>query len=403
MIIGLVSSYVPKFCGVGTYMRDLAEAGTQAVTTLDYRLVAIEAQDEDFRYSLPVLDVVKTNDPASYALAGRRLAGMDIIHIQFEYGLPGGTITDVMHAGRRHRDPLGDNIFELLRTLPAHIPVVVTLHTILINPDPQRKEIILRLARRVSRFIVMTQDAKRVLVEVFGINSDQVKVIAHGVPEIPMSAADARRQLKIDPDIFMLLVTGLLNPNKGIAQAIRALPKIIEANNRARLFIVGQTHPGVIKAYGEIHRQRWEQLAEKLGVSEYILWVDKYLPLGELSAYFAAAQSDGAYLTLHGDLEQAASGTLAYAMGAGLIAISTRFRYAIELLADGHGFMIPGHDARALVRVVLRLFRNPELVAQTKARAAARGRTMQWGRIGSQHTALYTQILSEQQAPSPAG
>jgi glycosyltransferase involved in cell wall biosynthesis len=120
------------------------------------------------------------------------------------------------------------------------------------------------------------------------------------------------------------------------------MPGILKHYPKLKLYVVGQTHPGILAYSGEKYRESLVGLAKELGVHKNVAFVNRYLPVDELVEYLQAADI---YLTLHGDPEQAASGTLAYAMGAGLVAISTPYRYAQEVLDEGRGFLVPFGDS----------------------------------------------------------
>ena len=52
----------------------------------------------------------------------------------------------------------------------------------------------------------------------------------------------------------MLLTFGLLGPNKGIETVIRALPAVLAAFPDLVYFVVGPTHPTILRRYGEAYR-----------------------------------------------------------------------------------------------------------------------------------------------------
>ncbi|GHV56409.1 hypothetical protein AGMMS49579_20940 [Spirochaetia bacterium] len=51
----------------------------------------------------------------------------------------------------------------------------------------------------------------------------------------------------------VLLTFGLLSPNKGIEQVIRALPEIIKVKPETVYIVLGVTHPGLIRHEGEAY------------------------------------------------------------------------------------------------------------------------------------------------------
>ncbi|HEY6546263.1 MAG TPA: glycosyltransferase, partial [Vicinamibacteria bacterium] len=103
---------------------------------------------------------------------------------------------------------------------------------------------------------------------------------------------------------------------------------------------------------------------------------------GELGEFLSAADI---YVTPYLNPEQSTSGTLAYAMGAGKAVISTPYRYAKELLAEGRGILVPARDAGAIAEEVLGLLDSPERCAAMRDRAGAFGRGMAWRTVARRH------------------
>jgi len=384
--IAWISSFVPKRCGIATFSRDLIEGIELADPTVQINISAAESGADELTYGPRVVTSTHTSSQSSYIQAGRKLAvaGPNVIVLQHEFGLYGGTLTDFERDGKTLHYPTGDYIFDLLDSISA--PLITTLHTILGNPDPQRRAVIRRLAERSEALIAMTQEAKKVLVSTCDLNPDKVRVIPHGVPSVtpvPTGAAKAKLGLPIDEPIMM--ITGLIGSNKGIAIALNALPEILKEHPKLKLYVVGQTHPEILAKFGEAYREGLMELARNLGVQDSLVFVNCYLPLEDLVKYLQAADL---YLTLHGDPEQAASGTLAYAMGAGLVSISTPYLYAKEVLSNGRGFLVPFGDSKAFGETVNRVLGDHQLFAATKERATISGAAMSWPIVGRSYTEL---------------
>src|SRR6476661_8588248 len=89
--VGLVSTYPPRACGIGTFSRDLREAllGAEGVAAVD--LVAI-VRDDDGDQASEVVTRIQQDQRGDYAAAARVLdrRGDDVVVIQHEYGIFGG-------------------------------------------------------------------------------------------------------------------------------------------------------------------------------------------------------------------------------------------------------------------------------------------------------------------------
>jgi glycosyltransferase involved in cell wall biosynthesis len=163
------------------------------------------------------------------------------------------------------------------------------------------------------------------------------------------------------------------------------MPNILKKNPNVRLVVIGQTHPDIFASLGKAYITSLTDLAKKLNVAHAVSFVDKYVKTSELSKYLAITDI---YLTPHRDPEQAASGTLAYAIGNGLITISTPYRYAQELLANKRGFLVPFEDYNAIAKTVNRLISRPYLRKRTKALLKPYGQTMSWEAVGQSYLKL---------------
>ena len=391
--VGLISSYVPRKCGIATFSRDLIEAMQEQDSKLTTALIAAEAPTKSYAYPIPALATLKSDDIYTYIEAAERInrSDLNVLLLQHEFGLFGGQHANFQIGEVHHTPPLGDYIFELLKRI--EIPVITTLHTVLTNPDPERREIMRRLAKHSEKLVAMTHDSKRLLINTCGIAADKIVVIPHGVPDLnDLTPLQAKRELGINPQSSVMSITGLIGPNKGVEIAIKALPQILEQNPNVQLYVVGQTHPEIIKHSGEVYREELIDLATKLGVITRVKFVNHYLPTDQLVKYLAATDL---YLTLHKDPEQAASGTLAYAVGAGRVAISTPYRYAKELLSAGRGFLVPFNDPSALSTTVNQVLSDWPLFNRTQTKAKTYGKFMSWPNVAKAYLdSVNTHVLA---------
>jgi len=388
--VGVIGSVVPKKCGIATFSRDLLEAMSLAVPDLQILAVAAEEPDETYEYTQPVIARLKTNDRATYRTAATALnkARPDVIILQHEFGLYGGGRAKFTKKDVAHDDPTGDYILDLLENLTA--PIITILHTVLPHPDADRRQIIRHISRLSQRIVTMSETTKWILIRRYAIPASKIAVIPHGVPTFGhKSRLAARNALGLAPGNTYLTVTGLLGPNKGVDLIIRALPQILAKHPKVRLLVVGQTHPGVLATSGETYRDGLVKLAEQLEVHHSILFKNTYVATPELMDYLSASD---AYLTVHRDPEQAASGTLAYAVGSGLPTISTPYVYAKELLACNRGMLVPFENPDAIARAVGQLVADQDLRQTIKRHLRSYRRSMSWPVVAK----AYLRLLDKQ-------
>ncbi len=313
--IAFVGNYLPRECGIATFTTDLCTA--LAAEFGEGRLFAIPVNDPDSSYEYPeqVRLELAQDDLSSYERAAEFLNfnGNDLVCLQHEYGIFGGT------AGRY--------ILAMLRKLK--MPLVTTLHTVLREPDANQRIVLEEIAQLSDRLVVMSELAAQLLREVYAVPSGKIDVIPHGVPDLPF----------MDPNYFkdqfgtegksVLLTFGLLSPNKGIENVIRALPAILARHPNVVYIVSGVTHPHIRRREGERYREGLQALAEQLGVSSNLIFNNRFVSAEELVEHVGAADI---YITPYRQEAQVVSGTLAIALGAGKAIISTPYWHAKELL-----------------------------------------------------------------------
>jgi glycosyltransferase involved in cell wall biosynthesis len=376
--IAFVGNYLPRECGIATFTTDLCTAlGSEYGKD---RLFAIPVNDPDSSYVYPeqVRLEIEQEDAASYERAADFLNfnGNDLVCLQHEYGIYGGI------AGR--------HILALLRRLK--MPLVTTLHTVLREPDADQRSVLEEIARLSDRMVVMSELAAQMLREVYAVPAGKIDVIPHGVPDLPF----------MDPNFFkdkfgtegksVLLTFGLLSPNKGIENVIRALPAILERHPNVVYLVSGVTHPHIRKHEGECYREGLQALAEQLGVSSQLMMNNRFVSAEELVEHVGAADI---YITPYQQEAQAVSGTLAIALGAGKAIISTPYWHAKELLAEKRGVMVPFEDPGAIADAVNALLENDAERHAMRKRAYMHSRETTWPKTARAYMASFQRARFE--------
>jgi glycosyltransferase involved in cell wall biosynthesis len=376
--IAFVGNYLPRQCGIATFTTDLCSA-----LATEYgagRLFAIPVNDPESNYDYPeqVRLELTQEDPESYERAAEFLNfnGNDLVCVQHEYGIYGGT------AGR--------HILALLRKLK--MPVVTTLHTVLREPDPNQRMVLEEITRLSDRVVVMSDQAAQFLREVYAVPKEKIDIIPHGVPDFQF----------MDPNYFkdrfeaegksVLLTFGLLSPNKGIENVIRALPAILAKHPNVVYIVSGATHPHIRRHEGERYREQLQALAEQLGVSSQVIFNNRFVSAEELVEHIGAADI---YITPYQQEAQIVSGTLAIALGAGKAIISTPYWHANELLADDRGVIVPFEDPEAIALAVVRLLDDDGERHAMRKRAYLHSRETIWPKTARKYMASFQRARFE--------
>lgn len=168
-----------------------------------------------------------------------------MVCLQHEFGIFGGEA--------------GGHILELLTRLC--MPIVTTLHTVLLAPTPGERAVMLRLIDVSTRVIVMAEKAAELLRTVYGVLADKIEVIPHGIPDFPFVEPDRAKEKLGFKDNAVLLTFGLLSPNKGIEVMIDALPPILQSRPDTIYVVLGATHANLVREQGEAYRESLTQRA----------------------------------------------------------------------------------------------------------------------------------------------
>ncbi len=359
--IALIGGFTPRRCGIATFTADVYASMAAAYPDIAVDIYAMAPVANDIDFAAPVTGVIVENDSASFVAAAAAIEAScaDAIWLQHEFGLFGGFA--------------GDKILELIGRVAA--PLIVTLHTVMPDPDPDQLRVMQRLVARASKLIVMSERAAILMREVFGADADQIEIIPHGVPDRPFGRTEQFKAKLGFQGRHVLMTFGLLSPGKGIETVISALPDIVAAHPDALYCIVGATHPNLLAREGEAYRDRLQSLARDLGVEDNIRWIDSFLEAEDLFDLIEAADI---YLTPYLGANQATSGTLSYALALGKAVVSTPYAHAVELLADDHGVLVPFRDSAALAHEISILIAQPHRLSELQTRGYERGRAMIW-------------------------
>ena len=382
--VALVGGFKPTKCGIATFTTDVYEqlrAWLPGYQIDVYAMVPSSATP----IAPEVAATILQHDPASYRSAASVMndSGVDIVWIQHEFGIYGGEA--------------GQMILELMDGVAA--PIIVTLHTVLETPTPQQRAVMDRMNAKASRFVVMSNAGRNILMSTFGVDPRRIHVVEHGAPDRALVSTCEGRQAIALAEQPTIMTFGLLGPGKGLETAIRAMPKILRRHPDVIYRIVGATHPNLLAAEGEAYRDSLKTLATELGVNRSIEWVERFLDSEELLNQLASCDI---YLTPYPNLAQSTSGTLAYAVALGCAVISTPYVHAREILADGVGILVPPNEPDRIAASVNELFSDPSKLAMFRSRSYARGRQTVWSEFAAHCGAIMTAVLPKSGATRSA-
>ena len=352
--IRMVSTYPPRRCGIGTFCRDLSNALSQFTGEVGHiRVAAID--NKHGPYNIPVDLVINQHDPESWKEVTREIItrakesnNPTAIVLQHEFGLD---------PDEQGNDGNGRNFVDIAKVCKENnLTCLVYLHTVLEQPNDHQRETIVDLAAYSDGLIVTTESAIDILEgQAYGISHFKLKHIDHGIRMHQPTQFD-RFAIKSEfgmNDIFLVTTLGLLSPGKGIPYSIRAYGRFIHesctpAQREHIVYLVaGQCHPEFVKADGGKYYRDFmtemEQALKEANVrwcriksfedvdwfSNDVVFLDTFLEESTLLKLYGATNI---MILPYLNTEQISSGILADTIGSGRVAISTKFRYALELI-----------------------------------------------------------------------
>jgi len=361
--IALVGDYLPRQCGIATFTHDLYASLSEVYPRIETFVAPVNDLLEGYDYPDEVRFEIGENDIESYRRAADYLnfSDADVVCLQHEYGIYGG--------------PCGSFILALMRNL--RIPVVSTLHTILDEPSVDQRRVLQEICLLSARLIVMTERAARVLHDIYGVPSEKIDLVAHGIPDMPFVDANFYKDQFGVEGKQVILTFGLLSPNKGIENVLKALPNVVKKFPDLVYIVLGATHPNLVREHGEAYRLSLERLAQDLGIKKHVSFYNRFVDIEELKSFLGVADL---YITPYLNPAQATSGTLAYAFGSGKAVISTPYWHAEELLQDDRGILVPFGDSALMSREIISILQDDTRRHAMRKRAYLLGREMVWSR-----------------------
>lgn len=373
-----ISTYIPRRCGIATFTKDL----TNAINILnpDYlaEIMAMDDEREPVEYPWEVKMRIHKENPDDYIGAADYInkSSSDFVSIQHEYGIFGAES--------------GKNILDLARRVKK--PIITTFHTTLADPTYEQKIILQKLAERSTACVVMIKEAAMRLKNIYKINPKKIVIIHHGVPNIPFSPSYMfKKTASFSEKSFLIGAINLVAPNKGLEYLIDALPMIKKVEPNVKFVMVGQTHPLVKISENENYRNFLKKKIADLDLKDNFVEINEYVDLETLISYLKALDI---YITPYLDMNQTSSGTLAYAIGAGKVCISTPYIYAKEVLARNRGILITPQEPAAIAEAVIKIIKNKRYRAGTEQKAYKYGRSMIWERVALEYLILFKSVLN---------
>ena len=380
MKIAIISTYPPRQCGIGTFTRNLIRSVIANTNETDpsnsILITALNEDHEEYDYPDEVKFTIRQNRQRDYVNAARHInfSDSDVCILEHEFGIFGGD----------------DGVYILPLLHRLEVPLIVTFHTVLRDPSYTQRSIVEAIGKKAARITVMSRRAIDFLVRIYGIPSEKIVLIEHGVPEFEkLSRKNAKERFGLE-DRKVLLTFGLLSRNKGIETVINALPEVVSKHPEALYIVLGATHPAVLRHTGEEYRNYLKRIVKTKGLDKNVYFNNEFVDEPGLFEYLCATD---VYVTPYLSEAQITSGTLSYAVGAGCAVVSTPYWHAQELLDNGRGRLFDFKNSDQLSAIVNELLSDDTKLVKLRDNARAYGNRIRWPKIGRHYLSLSEYVV----------
>ena len=369
MKIGIISTYPPLDCGIGTYSSYLIEE----LRRLKNRVYIICHRGGEGLDCYPAFNY---NDPdlPHKAFEAMMKFPPDLVHIQHEFALFG--------------EQKGMNVIPLAYKFKlSHIPIVITFHTVSEKPDYE-EQIIRKALVEIAEATIVHEEYQRELIKEHLGHEDKIWVIPHGVRKVqPVLKVKAKKKLGLVGKKIVLL-QGYFRRSKNFERVVRLFPKIAEDVDDALLLIAsGARRPEHIA-----YRDEFLEFVAKSRAKDKI----KVLlgPFPEQRFDLILSSADVAVLPY---LKGAQSGIMAHCLAfAKPMVVSSDIQALVVSIQKTRSGLVGGTDAE-LTEAIIKILTNKNLAKEFSDHARRYvEKHLSWQIISSKHMGVYNKILKDQ-------
>jgi glycosyltransferase involved in cell wall biosynthesis len=372
-----MGTYLPFKDGISTFTNNLLDYQKKLQPHLNYKVVAMDLMGySKAEYDEDVEWIIKRDEKVDYISVAEELNkrnDISAIYLQHEYGIFGGD--------------WGDYLLDFLEKVEK--PVITTLHTVLPEPNEKMYDVTQKIINSSKKIVVMTNQGKETLLGKYNVKPGSIAVIRHGIHPVVYSTPTEHKSAMGIRDRFILGTFGFLGTGKGIEYVIRALPKVVEKYPNTEYWLMGKTHPLVLKHHGESYRESLLEEIKKLGLGKHVKFYNKYLSVSQILKFLKMVDL---YIVTALEPTQAVSGTFSYALGSGRALVSTAFLQAKEIMKQDFGELVDFKNPDAYSEAIIKLLSDSARRERIQKRAYNKTRGMLWPNVANSYLELNEEL-----------
>ena len=265
--------------------------------------------------------------------------------------------------------------------------IVLSTHDVL-HPDKGRvRNALIEWYRQFDRIIAHAEDSKMKISRLSGIKADRIDVVPVGdysqMVRSGLDRADARKKLDVPLNARVLLFFGYIRKYKGLDLLLEAAARARDSVPGLHIIIAGEPKDDF---------SIYARMIDHLAISEIVHCDIRYIPLDEVSDYFAA--SDIVVLPYRNIYQ---SGLLYMAFAYKKSVIASRVGGVAEVVKHGeHGFLVEPEDVGQLHDTIVQAFSNPEKLERMGTAAFRYAKKVfSWDGIASSLSRIYNDLLAQ--------
>jgi glycosyltransferase involved in cell wall biosynthesis len=272
----------------------------------------------------------------------------------------------------------GETLLPFLAALK--VPVIATLHTVSPSLPSPRRLVLAELIRSSKFVVVLSKAAAAILAEHYHAGADKVKVLPHGVPDVPFCHPEEANYPGLANCHIRFVTAGLLRPAKGIEHALRALREVRCVFQNFTYVICGADHPRNSAAAD--YRKHLLSLIADYGLQNNVTMIDRFVEAAEMVHIIQACHAG---ILPYAAPTQSSSGVLALMLACGRPVIASDFQYSRAVLSVGTGVVVPLGDTAALASALKSLAMHPDRLRLMMTESYRQTRDWVWSTVAGQH------------------
>lgn len=274
---------------------------------------------------------------------------------------------------------------------------VVTAHDLTVYKFPELytdkqvmllKSIIPQAVKQAKKIIAVSQSTKKDLGEIFGVGSEKIKVIYHGLDERffrksnPESIENIKRKFNIKNNYLLFL--GTLESRKNII-------RIVEAYERLRDKMISIRHPESriqLVLAGAIGFN-FEEIKERINKSKYKedIILPGYIEADDLDPLF-----EGAKIFVFPTLYEGFGLPIIEAMANGVPVVTSNVSSLPEI-AEGNAILVDPLNVAEITQAIFDLLSNPEIWQKFSQLGKQKAKEFDWQKTARETLVVYQQAL----------